>query len=508
MAFIGFEFGEWALRRLYKFFEGFKRYRFTLNRGKLSAKTERSNRAGKWWGQDQQWYPGGTPPRLKNRVTPLIDGENYFTELKKALDGAENYVYIAGWVLTPYIPVGRDSSDQLRHERITDLLDTVSKKAAVRILLWNGANFIFKPNRKETAQVKKELEAAITGDFKIILDDSQHITHCHHQKAVVIDGRVAFVGGMDLTSFAGDRFDSNDHPLRSGLNWHDVQLKLEGEIVADVEKNFRQRWEAVAPGPLKPLPHREPPNDPDWHLPAQVIRTIPRRVYKFAEKGEFGIHHSYLNLIAGAKHFIYLENQYLWSPHILKALKKAIQKPRSAPLRIVIVLPAHADDGKYDNDRHVNELRNLDKGRGIVSFYTLYTSGPGMGIHPFTYRGIYVHSKTTIVDDEWFSVGSANLNNRGLVTDSEINVLVHDPELTKSLRVNLWAEHLKMTPAAVRACTVEELVGKVWKEQADRNEAILKEKKEPFYSSLFPYQVGRMPDSWLLEEFETLTFEH
>jgi phosphatidylserine/phosphatidylglycerophosphate/cardiolipin synthase-like enzyme len=391
---------------------------------------------------------------------------------------------------------------------LVDLLDAVSKKGAVRILLWNGANFIFKPNRKETARVKQALEASVGGDFKIILDDTQHITHCHHQKAVVIDGRVAFVGGMDLTSFAGDRFDSNRHPLRAGLSWHDVQLKLEGEIVADVEQNFRQRWEAVAPEPLRSLPHRDPEIDLNWHLPAQVIRTIPRRVYKFAKHGEFGIHHSYLNLIAGAKHFIYLENQYLWSPHVLDALKKAIQKPRSAPFHIVIVLPAHADDGKYDNDQHVNELRKLDKGRGKISFYTLYTSGPGMGINPFTYRGIYVHSKTTIVDDEWFSVGSANLNNRGMVTDSEINVLVHNPELAKSLRLNLWAEHLKMTPAAVGDCTVEELIGRVWREQADRNEEIFKEKKEPFYSALFPYQMGRMPDSWILEELETLTFEH
>jgi phosphatidylserine/phosphatidylglycerophosphate/cardiolipin synthase-like enzyme len=131
-----------------------------------------------------------------------------------------------------------------------------------------------------------------------------------------------------------------------------------------------------------------------------------------------------------------------------------------------------------------------------------------MGIYPFTYRDIYVHSKTTIVDDEWFSVGSANLNNRGLVTDSEINALVHDPALAKSLRLNLWAEHLKMTPEAVANCTVEEMVGNAWKEQATRNEQIFKEKKEPFYSALFPYKVGDMPGSWVLEELETLTLEH
>lgn len=105
-------------------------------------------------------------------------------------------------------------------------------------------------------------------------------------------------------------------------------------------------------------------------------------------------------------------------------------------------------------------------------------------------------------------MGSANLNNRGLVTDSEINVLVHNPELAKNLRLNLWAEHLKMTLEAVANCTVEELIANVWKEQAARNEEIFKDKKEPFYSALFPYKVGNMPGSWVLEELESLTFEH
>ena len=506
--FIIFDFGARVLTRTLKFFEGLKRYRFTLGQGQISSKTEKNIREGTWWGREEQWYPGGTPPCLHNKVTPLIDGENYFTELKKALDQAQNYVYIAGWVFTPYFPIARQDSEQLRQGRILDLLGEVSRKASVRILLWNGANFLFKPDRKETAQVKKEIEGVIKGDLKVILDPSQHITHCHHQKAIVIDGRIAFVGGMDITTFFGDRFDNSAHPLRAGLNWHDVQLKLEGEIVADVERNFRQRWEAVASEENKFLRHNPPVFDSEWQVPTQVVRTIPRKVYKFADRGEFGVHHSYLKLIANAKHFIYLENQYLWSPHILDALKKAIKSPHSGPFHIIIVLPARADDGKYDNDQHVIKLRKLDKGNDIISFYSLYTSGPRMGIHPFAYRDIYVHSKTTIIDDEWFSVGSANLNNRGMITDSEINAVVHDAAIAKSLRVKLWAEHLNMTPEAVANCSVEELASRVWVEQAAINKEIFNEKKEPFRSALFRYEVGKMPGAWLLEELEAMSFEH
>ena len=58
-----------------------------------------------WWGDDSRWYPGGTPPRSHNRVTPLIDGEAFFGALYEALTQAKTYVYIAGWCLTPYVGI-------------------------------------------------------------------------------------------------------------------------------------------------------------------------------------------------------------------------------------------------------------------------------------------------------------------------------------------------------------------------------------------------------------------
>ncbi len=169
--------------------------------------------------------------------------------------------------------------------------------------------------------------------------------------------------------------------------------------------------------------------DPAWHTVVQIARTIARHTYDFAPRGEFGIYHTYIELIRHARRFIYLENQYFWSPDIMDALLDVLDKPRDEPFRIVIILPAHAYSGKWDNDQHVAKLRNADKGRGMVSVYCPYASGPSAGVQPFTYRPIYVHAKVGIVDDEWVTVGSANLNSRGLITDSEINAVIHDPDL-------------------------------------------------------------------------------
>src|SRR6185312_11149058 len=174
-----------------------------------------------------------------------------------------------------------------------------------------------------------------------------------------------------------------------------VQVRIRGEAVADVEHNFRQRWEAS--GGDTNLPHREPITDPGWSTPAQIVRTIPAETYQFAPQGEHGIFHAYMTALRQARRLIYLENQYLWSPEVVEALKDVMEQPHTEPFRIVVVLPARAYSGKWDNDHHVKELREADRGRGIISFYCPYASGPASGSHAFSYRAIYVHAKVAII---------------------------------------------------------------------------------------------------------------
>jgi phosphatidylserine/phosphatidylglycerophosphate/cardiolipin synthase-like enzyme len=497
------------LHCLFPLTERFFRYDSTLRKALLSDPKAVERSRASWWGNKAVWFPGGTPPRLHNQVTPLIDGDNFLRALYTQLMQAKHYVFIAGWTLTPHIPIRRDSPDELIETRLLELLSQISMRIPVRILLWNGAPILFQPTTRHTKQIKRTIELDRQGDIKCYLDSSAKLSHCHHQKTIVIDGQVAFVGGMDLTTFMGDRFDTNAHPLRAGINWHDVQLKVEGEAVADVELNFRQRWqEVVKKKESTPLPHLDTEFDQNWNTPVQIVRTIPRKIYRFAPSGEFGIYHAYITLIAQAKHFIYLENQYIWSPHILEALSKAIKAPHADPFRVVLVLPAKAEDGKWDNDKHVQRLRKLDAGRGIVSVYSLYTSGPNIGKEAFTYRAVYVHAKVAIVDDEWFMVGSANLNNRGFITDSEINALVHRPNLAKELRVSLWAEHLGMSPEELARTDAIEIIDREWKARASTNRELLKRKERPLQSRVYSYDIGHMLGVSLLGEVEVLTFEH
>jgi phosphatidylserine/phosphatidylglycerophosphate/cardiolipin synthase-like enzyme len=388
---------------------------------------------------------------------------------------------------------------------LAELLREVSGNAEVFVLLWSGASALFQPDTKTVEKARARLLAIAPG-VRCELDRTAVFSHDHHQKAVTIDGRVAYVGGMDLSTFQGDRWDTAQHPLRYGVGWHDVQVRLEGEVVEDVESNFCQRWKEAVGDEIMPIP---PASDEQWNTPCQLIRTIPPAFYPQAvPKGHFGIRHALLETIAAAREFIYLENQYLWAPEIVDALCKAMDRQDPDRFRIVVLLPAKAHDGRYDNDNRVRKLVEHDAERGIFAAYTLYSSGPAESLTGYRYSPIYIHSKTTIVDDAWLIVGSANLNRRGLATDSEIAVQAHDPSQARTLRLELWSEHLGVPVAKLSAHSATELIDGMWKTQA----AEMRRRREEGLPGpawhVHPYVFSRTPQSQLMDHLQSLTLEH
>ena len=492
-----------------------RRHHHALHHGSVSP-AQREAARHTWWGSDPRWYPAGTPPRRHNRLTPRIDGDSYFSALLDAIERAESYIFIAGWCLTPMIPLRHDDTQTLIETRLLAVLQRKAQTVSVRVLLWGGARALLHPTRADARHVAHRFNDLGVPELVCRLDNSANFSHCHHQKTVVIDGQVAFVGGMDLTTFQGDRLDLPGHALRAGPNWHDVQLQIEGEAVADVERNFRQRWIGSIghgdPPNLSALPpSRAPRVDPAWQTPAQIVRTIPHRTYRELWQGEYGIYHAYLAALSRARRFIYIENQYLWSPQVMDVLINQIQRHHDRPFRIVIVLPAGAHSGKWDNDQHVDQLREADAGRGIVEVYTLYASGPSAGLYAFRYRPVYLHAKVCVIDDAWLTAGSANLNNRGLITDSELNVVTNDRDLARRVRVDLWAEHLALPREQVENGDPISLIDTIWRDRAAENVSIQAREDRgdrPLIGAIVPYDTGGMPASWLLDEAEALTFEH
>jgi len=312
--------------------------------------------------------------------------------------------------------------------------------------------------------VRQACEELVDGTrISMALDARERPFHCHHEKLVVVDDEVAFVGGIDLTRLAGDRLDSSVHLQRDGVGWHDTCLRLEGPLVADVARHFALRWVDVAEDPV--LPAAAAPPARDGGVEAQLVRTVPERIYEECRDGEWSILESYLRALRGAERLVYLESQFLWSPEIAFVLAAKLREPPRDDFRVVVLLPAHPNNGEDDSRGQVGFLIDADRDSGDDTkrflACTLYQPGPGG-------NPVYVHSKAAIVDDAWLTIGSANLNEHSLFNDTEVNVVVRDEELARQLRLRLWAEHLERPEEDVAGDPIR-VVDDLWRPRAEEN---------------------------------------
>ena len=406
-----------------------------------------------------RWAAGSPAPRQGNALELLVDGATALPRFAEALLAARSDVTIAGWDITPEFALTRSGPRLV----LGDVLAELAERLPVHVLLWAGAPLpVFRPWRLNALAVRRKL----TTDTRIAvaLDSRERPLHTHHEKLIVIDGALAFVGGIDLTDDPLDRFDSSDHPYRRVRGWHDVACELRGPIVGDVAAHIALRWREVT-GESLPVAYPDAAGD----VEAQLVTTIPERHYAGAPQGSFRIVESYLRAIRGARRFIYLENQFLWAPEIVAALRDTLVHPPSPAFRLVVLLPSRANSGEDDTQGQLGVLAEADHdGRRFLAC-TLYARSAGATSAP-----VYVHAKVGIVDDDWLTVGSANLNDHSLFNDTEVNVVTHDPALTRAARIRLWSEHLEAPPEELQGDPVE-LIDSRWRpiaaEQQARREA-------------------------------------
>jgi phosphatidylserine/phosphatidylglycerophosphate/cardiolipin synthase-like enzyme len=452
-----------------------------------------------WWAEDD------TPVQAHSHVSYRVDARSALLTMCHHFLMAQQYIYVAGWGMTPMMKLvrgtdhraGPDGSPEqeallaeLRAEglkapeitfwcshdlTVQEVLGyMVSRGVEVKALIWDGSEQFSHCDPKAACEQLSQVGVTC------ILDDSSHGLIHHpveslHQKMAVVDGTHAFVGGIDMVIELNgdfDRWDTPFHyffsPLRSNEAdnnphpWHDAHAIITGPAVGDVELNFRQRWNDVIE-----RHHWDTQLLVPWHpitAPlesnslVQVARTIPEHTYSFTPKGGIqGIAQLYAHALSNAQHFIYLENQYFWlnaytgidipflgsdSPDMernIRELGAALQRGAT----VAIVLPDDPNVGRAFTDAGLARLRQEAPeaaAQDRIQAFCLATSAEVGGEEH--YRPIYVHAKVAIIDDLWSTVGSANLNNRGMRDDTEMNVATFNEEVARGLRLMLWAEHL------------------------------------------------------------------
>jgi phosphatidylserine/phosphatidylglycerophosphate/cardiolipin synthase-like enzyme len=272
----------------------------------------------------------------------------------------------------------------------------------------------------------------------------------YHQKFAIIDGRIAFVGGMNLRRVD---WDTDDHlvfePRRMLIDSStedrmavearealpdngprkDYMTRIEGPLVQDVEEVFQIRWQnqldtaaMYSENATEYEVVRDHQSFPDG-VQAQLTATLPEPFWEHA------IAETWLNAIENAEEYIYIEDQYFRIPMLLDAI---IERMTAVPtLQLVVItkpVDEFTDPGCEWTYRTTQQLLSMFPTRYHLFQLRAFDIQETFGIDETEERftDIDVHSKLLIVDDVFLSVGSANKNNRGIVYEGELNVAVFD----------------------------------------------------------------------------------
>ncbi len=395
------------------------------------------------------------------RIAFLIDGKAYFSAFRAAALQAQRSILIVGWDVDSRTVLTHDRTDDSLPRELGAFLHGLVRRQRtlqIHVLDWDFA-MLYALDRELLPIYTRGWHTHRRLHFH--LDDRHPVGASHHQKIVVIDDAVAFVGGLDLTIRRWDtpehrpdetrRVDPGGEPYPP---FHDVQMMVDGEAAAALGELARNRWrratghtphETLRELGLDPWPDAVRPALTDAEV--AIARTEPP---DDAGSGVQEVKQLYLDAIAAAQHWIYFENQYFTAAAIGDALAARLEEPDGP--EIVIVSRLRGGGWLEQNTmgvlraRLLRRLRDVDRHDRLRAYYPAQR---GLADAPTD-----VHSKLMIVDRRFLCIGSANVANRSMGLDTECDLAiettgVHTGAAIEALRDRLLGEHLGMAPEQV-----------------------------------------------------------
>ncbi len=399
----------------------------------------------------------------------LIDGSNFYPELHRAMVHAQRSIVMSGWQFDTSVALLRGKEAE-RAAAPVDFLHLLKHLCETRpwlrvwILAWDFHPIL--AMEREWLQ-KLVFDWNIPDRLSFVYDSNHAPRGAHHQKFITLDGELSFVGGMDVCE---DRWDEPSHLLHNPLRvsrgepykpFHDVHTVVRGRGFAGaINELFLGRWARAGGEPFDPellapagtfaahaLTHAVP-------IPArriEISRTDPHSLPEDENKPCTEIRETLVEGIAAAQQLIYVETQYFSAHAIAEAFEQRMRAVNRSKLNIVMVLNPEGESWREVLAMGLSQAQLIDRLRRVAREtghqLGFFVTVPHCDEEGAPGRTTYIHSKVMIIDDRWLNIGSANLNNRGMGVDTELNVTVQgdEPALREAiadLRVKLLAEHM------------------------------------------------------------------
>ena len=384
--------------------------------------------------------------------------------MREAICRARRSIYIVGWDIHNGLRLIRSEQEDGFPNTLGDLLDAVVRDRPglnVHVLEWDFS-MIYAMERDFLPRYKLRWQSHDRVHF--CLDGEHPVGASQHQKIVVVDDCVAFSGGLDLSKWRWDtsshlpdderRIDPSGEPYPP---FHDVQMVVDGEAAGALGDIARQRWLAASGSEL-PSHERDRAEDP-WppsvnpalrEVDVAISRTLPT----YEDRDEIReVEQLYLDSIEAARHFIYVENQFLSSHRIGQALAARLEDENGPEL--VLVMPTKTGGWLEQHTmdvlrgRVLRALRRADQYQRLRVYFVRLSKRSELSL--------MIHAKVMIIDDVFVHVGSSNISNRSMGLDSECDLAIESTEsndcsdVIAHFRRRLLAEHLGVGVQAVAA---------------------------------------------------------
>lgn len=333
-----------------------------------------------------------------NQLTLLNSGGEYFPALLAAIAEAEEEIFLETYIF---------AADQAGHAVATALCLAARRGVRTHITVdgFGGRNFAadFLPMLRD-AGVRVMVYRPEISRYHL----RRHRLRRLHRKLVIIDGRVAFVGGINVVD------DDNAPPDMRPR--YDYAVRVEGPVLRDIHQAMRRMWESVLWANLKRR----------LRLQARPARAFPEAGPQLAAfrirdniRHRNAILNAYLDAISSARDEILIANAY-FLPGI--RFGRALYAARQRGVRISILL-----QGKSDHP--------------LLRYATqaLYSVALGIGIRIFEYEKSFLHAKVAVIDGHWATVGSSNIDPFSLLLAKEANLFIDDAPFAQDLRQSLEA---------------------------------------------------------------------
>jgi cardiolipin synthase len=340
-----------------------------------------------------------SPLTKGNKVTLLADGPAAYDAMFKAMQNAADHINLETFIIDDD-DIGRKFSDLLLKKQAEGVQVSLTYDSVGSIR--NPASF-FKRLRDGGVQV---VEFNPVNPFKA--QGKWLLAHPDHRKILIVDGKIAFTGGINISAVYSSRPSGRDDEEGKPLPWRDTDVQIEGPAVAEFQKLFLDTW-SKQNGPERSGQNDYPKLKEEGNALVQVVgstRGTDNRIMFIA----------YAAAITYAEHSIHLTNAYfIPDDQILKALMGAARRG----VDVKIVLPGATDFTMVLYAARYNYSGLLEAGVKI-----------------YERSNALLHAKTAVIDGIWSTVGSTNLDYWSLASDDEVNAVILSREFAAEMEKN------------------------------------------------------------------------